>query len=423
MNAIFLSIILVSHITPERILVWPGDSVRLTITGGKIKKIVVLPDKIGYVRNNFFYARRSGEGVIKVIYRDASPSYAFVKVIGSRGVLKIRVVPKKVELMPGDSMKFIVKLPEKIDPERCFINWRVLPSWLGTVNLDGEFVAGSRFGRGKVIAVVRCGRRRGFGFASVVVGEKIKFKKVSISPNPLYIPDILKGKAKLEILPEIGTFDSVDWLVEPRGLGFVNERFEFVPVKSVGRGVIWFTGWKNDEVYTGKTFVLLGRPRPRIEISRNVITPGESLTVRVFMRNQIPGKFFKWSVEPGWIGRFVDPFRFPETIFIAGKKNAVGTIYISHQGKPLDFTRTPLIVGIHEVELEPQDTIIKIGETIRFRIKSDYVGSWKVFPPIAGEIDQDGNFKAEVPLRRAYIIYEITDDGGGGGISTITILP
>ena len=423
MSALILSFILLSHITPERILIRPGDSVKLTITGGKVKKILVLPERIGFVKDNYFYARRKGEGVIKVLYKKGSPAYAFVKVIENRRLLNVRVVPEKVQLMPGDSMKFFVKLPMEINPERCFINWRVLPSWIGNVNLEGEFVAGNRFGRGKVIAVVRCGRRKGLGFSNVTVGEEVKFKKVSINPNPLYIPDILKGKVRLNVSPE--DFDSVDWLVEPQGLGFVNEKFEFVPVKSVGRGVLWFTGWKNGEVYTGRTFVLIGRPRSRIEISKNVVEPGESLTVRVLKKPRMPKRrgMFRWSVEPEWLGRFEDPFKFPETVFVAGRKNAAGTIFISRRGRPLDFTRIPLIVGLHEVEIEPRDTIIRIGESLKFRVNSNYKGIWKIFPPLAGEIDENGNFKAEVPLRKAYIIYEITEDGGGGGISTITILP
>ena len=425
MNALILSLILLSHVSPERILVRPGDSVRLTITGGKVKKILVLPGKIGYVKGNYFYATKQGEGVIKVLYRKGPPAYAFVKVLRNRGLLRVRVVPEKVQLMPGDSMKFLVKLPEGVDPERCFINWRVIPEWIGNVNLDGEFVAGNRFGKGKVIAIVKCGRRRGLGFSNVTVGEEIKFKKVSISPNPIYIPDILKGKVTLDISPEIEDFDSVDWLVEPRGLGFVNGRLQFVPAKSVGRGVLWFTGWKDGEVYTGKTFVLLGRPHSRIELPKSVVAPGESVAVRVLMRHRV-GKIkgmFSWSVEPEWLGRFEDPFKFPETVFVAGEKSAVGTIFITMGRRPLDFTRTPLIVGSHEVEIEPRDTIIKVGKSIKFSKNSNFKGIWKVFPPLAGEIDQNGEFRAEVPLRRAYIIYEITEDGGGGGISTITILP
>jgi len=316
MTGLILGVLLLTHISPERIIIRPGDSVRLNISGGKVKEILVLPSRIGFVRNGFFHAKKKGEGVIKVVFANKPPSYAYVKIPGSTRILDVRLVPEEARIMPGDSLQFSIRIPEGINPEDCFFNWRVVPSWIGQIDFNGKFIAGNRFGRGKVVAVVRCGRRRGIAFSSIVVGDESNFSEVSVIPNPVYVPDVIKGKVKLDIVPGISDFDSIDWLVEPSGLGFVNQRFEFIPIRSHGRGVLWFTGWKGNKVYTGKTFILVGKPHSRIELSKRVAEPGDSITVKILMRYRVHRKIFSWGVEPEWLGRFTDPGDFQKQLLL-----------------------------------------------------------------------------------------------------------
>ncbi len=419
---LFLILSLISQILPERIVTHPGDSVRLNIKAKNVKRIQVIPPAIGIVKNGYFYALKKGDGVIKVVFKDRPPAYSYVKVAGENRRFEIKISPRRVELNPGDTIKFSLKSPSD---GSCFVNWRVVPSWIGKISLTGEFVAGTRSGKGKIIAIVRCGRKRGLGFASVSVGNSSKFVPVEIQPDPVYVDR--NRKVTLRVLPGVSSYDSVDWIVEPEKLGFVNERQEFVPLQSRGRGVIWFTAWKDDSIYTGKALVFIGRPPRLISIDRFVIAPGETCRISARpprrLKRRLKDADFRWSVKPEWLGEFLNDRSFPETRFVAGTTPGSGIIFVEVDGRPINFTKTPVIVGKTTVNITPRSVYLKIGETVRFETDRQVNGTWRVFPEFAGRIDGNGNFTAEVPLREVFIIFEVTEPGGGGGIAKVTILP
>ena len=393
-----------------------GDSIFLDIDPAEIRRVMVIPPSIGTLRNGYFVARKKGDGVIKVVFKNRPPSYSYVKVTGRR--FKIEISPRKVELNPGDTIQFKLKTPQG---RPCFIHWRVVPSWIGKISLTGEFVAGKRSGRGKVISVVKCRGRKGIGFANISVGNSSRFVSVKILPDPVYAD----GKIKLRITPEINGLDSIDWIVEPEKLGFVNENQEFVPLRPHGRGVVWFTAWKNRTTYTGKTLVFVGKPPEFVTPERFVVLPGDTTVIKVRLPGRLKRRIygFQWAVKPEWLGRFIETSAFPVTHFIAGGNSGVGMIFLKLNGRPLNFTRTPIIVGKTAVSIVPSSAYLKIGETKKFRIDKKVKGIWRVFPEFAGRIDEDGNFTAEVPLREVFIIFEVTEPGGGGGIARVTIVP
>lgn len=429
MSGFLFALMVISQILPERIVILPGDSVRIFLEDEKVKNVSVIPPTLGYIKNGYFYARRPGEGVIKVELRNKRKIYSFVKVTRTIRSLKVKVVPQNVQLGISDSIRFYVRLPKNVDEEQCFISWHVIPSWIGKISLNGQFVAGKRIGRGKVVAIVKCRNRRGIGFSTVNVGKSASFKEIKIVPDPIYITD--RQPMKLHIMPEISEFDSLDWIVEPEKIGFVNESWQFISLKRRARGVVWFTGWKNSKVYVGKALVIIGTKKSLISIEKQIIKPGDSCRItatppvrlmrrinRMRVKNSVT-----WSVEPAWLGRFDDPFKFPTTIFIAGTKPGLGEIFINLNQRELKISRTPIIIGEEELSITPQSVIMKLGEEVKFTVKPHRPGIWHVIPPIAGEIDDNGLFKAEVPIRNVFIIFELKTPGGGGAIARVTILP
>ncbi len=430
MSNLLLTILIFSQIIPERIVIQPGDSVKILSPDVKAKRISVIPPTIGYVKNGYFYATKPGEGVIKIkLKNNKKKLYSFVKVTRNIKLLKIRVVPQNVQLGMSDSVRFYVRLPDGTNEEQCFVSWHVIPAWIGKISINGQFIAGKRSGRGKVVAIVKCRNRRGIGFSTVTVGENSSIKEIKIIPDPVYITN---GQTMdLHIKPEITGLDSFDWIVEPRMIGFINDMQQFVPLKRRARGVVWFTGWKGSKVYVGKALVIIGSRKSLIRIEKYVIRPGDSCRLvvnppsRIFRRFRKSSlrNFISWSVEPEWLGRFTNPFKFPATIFVAGDKPGVGEILIKLNERELNISRTPIIVGKEELKINPSSVVMKLGEEVRFTVTPKRPGIWHVIPSVAGEIDGNGLFKAELPVRNVFIIYEVKTSEGGGAIAHVTILP
>ncbi len=419
---LLIALTLISQFLPERIVLHIGDSVRLNLEHKKVRRIQVIPPAIGFVKNGYFYAEKRGDGVIKVVFKDRPPAYSYVKVIAQKPRFEVKLSPRRVELNPGDTIEFRLKTPQD---ENCFVNWRVVPAWIGEITLTGEFIAGTRAGKGRIIAVVKCGRKKGIAFAEVSVGNSSRFVPVKISPDPVYAE--FEKKITLKVSPEDVQYDSVDWIVEPQKLGFVNQDQEFVPLQPRGKGVIWFTAWKRDSIYTGKVLVFVGRPPRLIVPEKFVIAPGETCRVEAKppkrLSNRLRNARLRWRVKPEWLGRFINDRSFPVTRFVAGNAPGVGIIFVEVNSRPVNFTRTPVIVGSKKVSISPSSIYMKIGESVRFKTDKKLKGIWKVFPEFAGRIDENGNFVAEVPLREVFIIFEVKEPGGGGGIARITILP
>ncbi len=429
MNGLLLTLMIISQILPERIVIQPGDSIKVLSQEVSIKKLRVIPPTLGYVKNGYFYARTPGEGVIKVELKNKKRIYSFVKVTKTIRSLRVNVVPKNVQLGISDSVRFYVRLPKNVNEGQCFISWHVIPAWIGKISLNGQFVAGNRIGRGKVVAIVKCRNRRGIGFSTVNVGESASFKEIKIAPDPIYITN--REPVKLHIQPEVTEFDSLDWIVEPERIGFINESRQFVPLTKRARGIVWFTGWKGSKVYVGKALVIIGSKKSLVRIEKQIIKPGDSCRIsanpparilRKLKRFEIRNSLV-WAVEPEWLGRFVNPFGFPTTIFVAGTRPGVGEIFIKLNERELNVSRTPIIVGEEELKITPQSAVMKLGEEMKFSVEPHRPGVWHVIPSIAGEINDKGVFKAELPVRNVFIIYELKTPGGGGAIARVTILP
>ncbi len=429
MNGLFLTLMLISQILPERIVVQPGDSVKVLSQRVVVKKISVIPPTLGYVKNCYFHARTPGEGVIKVELKNDKRIYSFVKVAKTIRSFRVNVVPENVKLGISDSLQFYVRLPRSVNEGQCFIRWHVIPAWIGKISLNGQFVAGNRIGRGKIVAIVKCRNRRGIGFSTVSVGENASLKKIKIVPDPVYITN--REPVRLHIKPDVTGFDSLDWIVEPERIGFINEHQQFVPLVKRARGVVWFTGWKDSKAYVGKALVIIGSRESMIKIEKQIIKPGDSCRIsanppirilrrlrRFELRNSLT-----WSVEPEWLGRFENPSGFPATIFIAGTKPGVGEIFLKINERELNISSTPIIVGKEELKITPQSVIMKLGEERKFSVEPRRPGVWHVVPSIAGEINGRGLFRAELPIRNVFIIYELKTPDGGGAIARVTILP
>ncbi|MFH1279949.1 MAG: hypothetical protein ABIK65_16420 [Candidatus Eisenbacteria bacterium] len=228
------------RVTPGRASVGPGESVRFTLEGTEAEvEWEVIPRFLGDIDGSglFRAGPREGRGIVRAVVggtEERRVGHA-VLLVGSgrpRGGPEIRIRPRTVRVLPGESVRFRA---EEIDPSIPVV-WTVRPNAIGAITPDGVFTAnevladaGSRQltrREGVVVARAESGGGVIHGRARILIGGEELPGELVIEPRDwvrdVAPADVLSGKGvpfrARFVGPSFDTSPVVEWRVEPPGV-------------------------------------------------------------------------------------------------------------------------------------------------------------------------------------------------------------
>ncbi len=262
-------------IQPSTVVLAPGEEASVSVqliddhnrpVDGFSYRLSVRPPGIARVSDDRIIGLKEGVGVIVATVRYNHRTYVGYGVVfvGGGRRLRVMVMPRRVEVAPGDTVRFnaIVRLPGYGVIEPDSIRWVVLPKSLGTIESDGLFRAGEQRGIARIVAVAEWKKLRGIGAAGVLIGRlKDKIYRVRLAPGFARIlpGDTLDFTYIIENAREDGL--SVQWIVDPPFMGHF-EGNRFIPDVRHGRCAVFL--WVEDSTGkfgVGRGVVIIGRRR------------------------------------------------------------------------------------------------------------------------------------------------------------------
>jgi protocatechuate 3,4-dioxygenase beta subunit len=254
------------------------------------------------------------------------------------------ISPESVQVPPNGTVKFRAQLFgvsnfSPIISDR--IDWRVDPEGLGKITEGGFFVAGERPGRGLVIAIAKIFDREFRAEARVQVGNPDAiipdYLRLIVVPEEaaLGFGDSLRFQARLRFMDSTRVVPNllVNWAVEPRGIGKINQRGLFVGGSNEAHGrVIAFVEHDGARIF-GKAHVVIGL-RPDAAIAGNVVDEDDQSAISgalvvaqrighikwhrrtlsdengdYVLGSLIPGRYVVWAKAKGYITEFYQEAR------------------------------------------------------------------------------------------------------------------
>jgi len=430
-------------IIPQNLYLTPGEEAKLTLevyegqsqVTPKWVRWKVIPQFLGKVKDGRVLALREGTGVVRATCKTKKGigvGFAYLEVKSAKNVLRVKIEPTKIHLLPHDSQRLFLEAmlsgtPVEVDK----VDWRVIPSWLGEVSDDGVFIASDRMGAGKVVALVKKGEEEAFASVPLVVGHPEEFPlRVSVSPGFAVVPvgEKIQFEGKVMGLSS-SKRDSVEfeWWLDPPELGKLEDG-EFLGLKP-GRGTVWALATFQREVGLGKSLVIVKEGFPeRFNISPKdlVLYPGEKVDIPISppLGERFP-RFVNLEVIPPDFGEVSISEEGPSILIEAGEKPGMGIIELKGLRRLLH--RLPLLIGVNHLEIEPEEVTVTPGEPIKFRLnfrgEKELPIRWKVIPEIGGDIKEDGTFIASGATKRVYVLAIVEPKkGGGGAISRVNVI-
>lgn len=412
------------RVTPDRVLLLPGESVRfeahLTDDEGVPSNPIeweVIPARLGTIGPDglFVAGDRPGRGIVRAVaHTGEKPSvgHALVR-IGSGGEVPLRVIiePRETRVAPGEAVHFAVSV---LDPQTGVAvtgvtEWRLIPPDIGSIDPSGTFTAGILPGHGRIAAAVTDGDRHGVGYAAIHVGRAANEDEVSIRIHPeeaeLAVGEEIDFQARIEP-PDLE--EQVEWLVVPRHAGTVSEgRFRAGSRPVDGRviaSIITSTGVARADARVrirdhGEETGVMVKPE------KAVVRAGNEARFTLYARGSGSGAPLapvEWSVRPlyaGWIG--------PDGVFHASGAGSPTTAHVIGIYRDLESGRSSMAAAQVNIVPVPADRVLHIrpriatvlpGEHIQFRIDQEDAAlrsiEWDVAPSRLGTITPDGFFTA-----------------------------
>jgi len=340
---------------------------------------------------------------------------------------KINVIinPSSIDLSPGGYAQFFVDSM----PEGAKVEWRIVPSRIGTINQSGFIRAAQVAGKGMVIATVSTDDAKGTGKADVVVAstkEQSNKLKLDLDVKPEYAKVNKVQSVKLQAIIK-GTKQTDDysivWNVEP-AIGTISatdskkEQVTFTAGQTEGKALITasatidsvsYNDWAIVEI-TGDEKTQTGKFKVTVSPDSATLGVGDikTFTANVIGASPEPPVNWSWSIAPKKLGylTIVDnktaSFEALESgwgMLIAkaddGKSLGVGQakIYVSGKGKEqLRYRISPQYATAQAGGNPLMFTLInENGEPINGPI------SWKVVPEKMGALNGNGESATFTP--------------------------
>ncbi len=335
--------------------------------------------------------------------------------------LSVAVSPKRIKLQPKNRIRLAVQVR---DPQgqtvRARISYTVSPEELGTIDQEGNFIAGEKTGLGVIKAEASSGHAFGSARAFIIVSEKNSHYQIKIKPRQIVMKARSSTKFEVEVRDENGSpviQPALDWKVIPEGLGSITPQGLFT---------------SGDRTLSGKIVVQLpaefgqgrdaasvkiqssGRNNIRINPPKASLKPGQMLQFSAAItdsRGQPAGDLgVIWKLQPENLGTIT-----PQGVFTAGPAIRSGTVIAE---LPLEFGAgraiAPVTISNYQVKINAPSNQYNIhsGEQIVFAASvrdangNDLSGSavfeWELKSSVAGfgNIDQNtGLFRAGLPAK------------------------
>ncbi len=408
-------------VMPKRIFVKVGEDRQFKVkvfgpTGEPIEdaKLVfkVAPKDMGSITQDGLFTAGKERGKCRIIVLAKSGDLEGVgtalAIIGDPDRhLPVKIRPKHTALKPGGTQKFDYEIlgpsdqtDQNAEPK---VKWKVIPKEFGTITSDGAFTAGNKKGKGFVVVIVKVGDKVGIDRAVVIVGKPRRIR-VKIYPRIAIVEPSRSFKFHALTFDEQGNPVQLPlkWLVKPKEAGTITpeglftaggkpckcEVIALVPPKfGIGKAIA--------KVIVQEKFAVKIMPKQAL------IEPKKSqkFNAQVFDHQGNPVNMpIKWLVRPMEAGTIT-----PDGLFTAGDKPCkCGVIAFipPHLGLGRDIAGV-VIQRKLTVKIKPKQADVPVGKTHLFSAQAfDENGAvnvtfrWRVMPPRAGKINQDGLFKA-----------------------------
>jgi len=278
----------------------------------------VRPEDIGTIDNNgIFYAKSPGRGVVVAKIKEGNTERLGRAIVIVSGKLKIRIIPERITLDPGESAHFQLKSDTGIYTRNIPVRWKVIPKECGIIRKDGTFTAGKFPLNGRVVAIIP--QRFGGGVVS---------SRISIVPKYSRFLTVIPRFKKLEVGEEYSfrTLQNVPvtWKIIPENLGTITQDGKFAPKRS-GSGVIVVEPKDYINMRPGRALLIIGN-NPIVDL----YLPSEiferfSIPIRIITNLEDYKAFYR--IIPEHAGKIT-----PDGIFYAnplpeGKQSELATIY------------------------------------------------------------------------------------------------
>ena len=262
--------------------------------------------------------------VIVILFMTASAVYSNTIVI----------TPQEAKGEPGGGIQFeALAFDDSGQPVRIEdYDWKVVPEDLGVISNDGYFVAGLEPGYGKILATAHIGRQRFSGSAEVKVGQPpTPDIKIIVEPQKAIVPLVQSKSFKAIAVGPNGMslrVKGVRWFVEPKSLGFIDNKGVFKAGPRNGEGEVIALVEIENEIYRGAAKLLVSE-EPTGALSGNVTDengPLAGIAVSVkrlgvpaqykkvitddngdyVLENLVPGNFVVHARAQGYVEEFYD---------------------------------------------------------------------------------------------------------------------
>lgn len=437
------------RLEPPRLFLTPGETTTVQVlfleTGEPVPldrvRFEVIPPHLGRVEGGRFVAEKAGEGILRAVVRGREGEFAvhsFVRIRPQAPPLKVRVIPHRVHLRPGERVRFQARVLYRGQEVLAAVRWRVLPEWAGRIEADGTFRAGDLAVPAKILAKAEWEGRQALGFATVIIGNPREHQSIQLELSPELARIGPQGEVQFTYRVLQGPSRGLEenWWVEPPELGRI-EKGRFTPRLPRGRGVVWLLVRAGDQIGIARALVMVGEerpgpreglpPHPHLRPEILILRPGESGEIEAVLRRPAPRRW-TWRVVPPELARVI-PERPPVRARVVARRPGIGRVVAMPGRGPR--LRALLIVGRYRAEITPSEVFLTPGDTLRFQARIfdeagnpvEVLHTWRVFPEEVGTIRADGLFTARAPGRAVVVLQIPPESGGGGGAARVRVAP
>jgi hypothetical protein len=440
-------------VVPGRALLRPGEesefeAVVTDAAGNPVDADVewsALPTRLGVVDASGLFTAGPDIGagrLVATVPTTEGPARGFagieIRHAGPAGV-RVRIRPSEAGVVPGGDVQFeAVVVGPGGDPLDVPVQWSVRPSWIGTIDADGLFIASEEMEEpaanggwiGAVTASIETNEGTASDAARVMVRDPGSTLRVRIHPHrPVLAPgEQLQFEARV-----IGTGEPSDWTTEwavfpgdlgtitPDGLLTANPAFgdpasgEFGPHEGVVGAQITLP---DGSVLADRAHVRITTPgqpvRVHVTPSFAIVPPGESVAFEAVVFGpdgdavEIP---VVWRVTPAHIGTIssdgvftasdlaIEPnsWQRPRGQVVAEVRAAGGQTFRGAAVVVIDLPNPEATVRI-----SPKSVEVHEGESSQFHADArladgtpvEIAFEWRVTDPALGDVTQDGVFTA-----------------------------
>ncbi|MBN2410344.1 carboxypeptidase regulatory-like domain-containing protein [candidate division KSB1 bacterium] len=247
----------------------------------------------------------------------------------------IVITPQEARVEPAGGVQFeAFAFDESGQPVRVDnFDWTVVPENLGVISNEGYFVAGTEPDFGKILAGAQIGNQRFSGSAEVMVGQPPDPAiKIVVEPEKAVVPPLGTRNFKAIAVGPNGMslrISGVRWFVEPKTLGFINNKGVFTAGPRHGEGDIIALVEIENKIYRGAATIWVSE-KPSGVIAGHVTDeengPLSGATVSVkrlgvpaqykkintdengeyVVNNLVPGNFVVMAETQGYVREFYD---------------------------------------------------------------------------------------------------------------------